>query len=163
MSRRNNDTIHAASLVLAIHADALAEHAGNGHGQLEEGDLDGLTVRTPTPAPRRVRGNIPRMIGQARQECLRALREGYEEGAIGFEELMELYKAVDETAKELAWERWLTLNPEGFDYAPEVEEDNYYEDGRKWAPVREDWYAYEDHAFRAIVPCGDVLGFGGVA
>ena len=114
------------------------------------------------------RGNIFRMIGAAKQECLRTLRLAFEEGDIDFDELLSLYEVVDETAKELAWERWLALNPDPCAYRdPEVvthEKVSWHGDREVMVrPVREDWEGHEDYGFRAIVPCGDVLAFGGVA
>ena len=114
------------------------------------------------------RGNIFRMIGQAKQECLRTLRLAYEEGDIDFDELLSLYEVVNETAREIAWERWLALNPDHDSYR-EPEENDY--ENVSWhgdrevmvRPVREDWEGHEDYGFRAITPVGDVLAFGGVA
>ncbi|HCT46851.1 MAG TPA: hypothetical protein DF699_16720, partial [Phycisphaerales bacterium] len=107
------ETIHASSLALAIAADALAPAAQGMFEGYHEAEIAGLTIhesgfeRRP-PA----RGNIYRMIGAAKQECLRALRISFEEGDIDFDELLSLYEAVDEVAKELAWERWLAMNPD---------------------------------------------------
>ena len=157
------ETIHAASLALAIAADALAP-------AYNEAEIADLTIHEAPRFERRptARGNISRMIGQAKQECLRALRISFEEGDIDFDELMSLYQVVDETAKELAWERWLAMNPDPCSYRePEVvthERDRWNGDREVMVrPVREDWYGYEDHGFRPMVPYGDVLGFGGVA
>ena len=129
-----------------------------------------ITSIVDAPATRRptARGNIFRMIGAARQECLRTLRLAFEEGDIDFDELLSLYEVVDETAKELAWERWLAMNPDHDSYRePEVvthENVSWHGDREVMVrPVREDWEGHEDYGFRAIVPCGDVLAFGGVA
>lgn len=158
------ETIHARSLALAIAADALAP-------AYNEAEIADLTIHEAPRFERRpaARGNIFRMIGAAKQECLRALRVSFEEGDIDFDELLSLYEVVDETAKELAWERWLAMNPDHDVLDNEPEENDY--ERVSWhgdqeilvRPVREDWYAYEDYGFRAIVPCGDVLAFGGVA
>jgi len=130
-----------------------------------------ITSIVDAPATRRptARGNISRMIGAARQECLRALRISFEEGNIDFEELLSLYEVVDETAKELAWERWLAMNPDPCSYRePEVvthERVGWRGDQEIMVrPVREDWEGHEDHGFRAITPVGsNILAFGGVA
>ena len=157
------NTIHARSLALAIAADALAP-------AYNESEIGGLTIHE---APRfecrpTTRGNIPRMIGAAKQECLRTLRLAFEEGDIDFDELLSLYEVVDETAKELAWERWMALNPDHDSYRePEVvthERIDWHGDTEVMVrPVREDWEGHEDYGFRAITPVGDVLAFGGVA
>jgi len=133
---------------------------------------DALLERGAFAESRPTKGNIHRMIGQARQECLRALRISFEEGDIDFDELMSLYQVVDETAKELAWERWLAMNPErdldvDLDDETEVvthERVGWHGDREVMVrPVREDWHTYEDHGFTPLVPVGDVLAFGGVA
>ena len=150
------ETIHARSLALAIAADALAPAAQGMFEGYHEAEIAGLTIHESPCFERRppARGNISRMIGQAKQECLRALRISYEEGDIGFEELLSLYEVVNETARELAWERWLAMNPDPCSHREPEQID---------VPVREDWQGYEDHGFQAIVPVGDVLAFGGVA
>lgn len=166
------ETIHARSLTLAIAADALAPAAQGMFEGYDEAEIAGLTIHDGPRFERRpaARGNISRMIGQAKQECLRALRISFEEGDIDFDELLELYEVVDETAKELAWERWMELNPErdvDLDAEPEViahERIGWHGDREvRTRPLPEDWWAREDHGFRAIVPVGDCLGFGGVA
>lgn len=165
------ETIHASSLALAIAVDALAPAAQGMFEGYDEAEIAGLTIHDGPRFERRpARGNICRMIGQAKQECLRALRISFEEGDIDFDELMSLYQVVDETAKELAWERWLAMNPErdlDVDLGDEVvthERVGWHGDKEVMVrPVREDWYGYEDHGFKPIVPVGDVLGFGGVA
>ena len=157
------ETIHARSLVLAVAADAVTPHHN-------EAEIAGLTIHEAPRFERRpaARGNIPRMIGAAKQECLRALRISFEEGDINFDELLELYEVVNETARELAWERWLAMNPDHDSYRePEVvthERVSWNGDREVMVrPVREDWEGHEDHGFRAITPVGDVLAFGGVA
>ena len=159
------ETIHAASLALAIAADALAPEA---RGMFEdyEGDLAGLSVRDGGFERRPAMRNPN--IKAARQECLRLLREDFEQGRVGFDDLLDRYQYVEQTARALAWHRWSeangvteTLPLVGDEH--EVENDSYHEDGRQWVPVREDWWAYEDHGFRPITPVGDVLAFGGVA
>ena len=164
------ETIHAASLALAIAADALAPEAQGMFEGYDEAEIAGLTIHEGRGFERRppARGNISRMIGAAKQECLRTLRLAFEEGVIEFDELLELYQVVNETAQELAWERWMALNPDPCSYRePEIvthERVGWHGDREVMVrPVREHWQGYEDHGFTPIVSGGDVLAFGGVA
>jgi len=166
------DTIHAASLALAIAADALAPEAQGMFEDYEAEDIAGLTIHEGLGFERRPsdRGNISRMIGQAKQECLRTLRLAFEAGDVSFDELLAAYPAVKQVARELAWERWLAMNPDPCSYTytePETvthERVGWHGDREVMVrPVREHWEGYEDHGFRPLVPAGDVLAFGGVA
>lgn len=91
-------------------------------------------IITPRPLSKRKREQAKR----------REIRLAFEAGTISFWEMLAAYES-------------------GLDLGGEVDNNSYHEDGRKWVPVQEGWHAHEDHGFRAIVPCGDVLAFGGVA
>jgi len=168
------EIIHARSLALAVAADALLPDAQGMFEGYDEAEIEGLTIHESPGFEARpaARGNISRMIGQAKQECLRTLRLAFEAGDIDFEQLLELYEGVKQTAQELAWERWLAMNPDPCAYRePEAVEWEHEEGHDIYGrfervmvrPVREHWEGYEDHGFRPIVPVGLHLGFGGVA
>lgn len=92
-------------------------------------------VGTPRPLSKR----------EMEQRRRRSIRLAFEAGGLSFWEMLAAYEGG------------------GIDLGDEVEDDSYYEDGRKWVPVREDWHTREDHGFKSLVPVGDCLGFGGVA
>lgn len=166
------ETIHAASLALAIAADALNPYAvGVPHyDTLDEGDLDELTTREGG-FERRPTMRSPNFKA-ARQTCLRILREDYEAGRLSFEQLLDRYQYVEATARALAWHRWSEATGV-VDALPLADDEHevvtherigWHGDKEVMArPVREDWWAYEDHGFRPLRPVGDCLGFGGVA
>jgi hypothetical protein len=91
-----------------------------------------------------VGSNLPPSKREQEQRHRRTIRLAFEAGRISFVEMLAAYEG-------------------GLDLGDEVENDSYFEDGRQWVPVREDWHTYEDHGFRAITSVGDVLAFGGVA
>ena len=165
------NTIHATSLALAVAADALAPEALGMFDGYDPAEIAGLTIHEGHHFERRpaTRGNISRMIGQAKQELLRALRLSYEAGDVSFPDLLALYPAVKQTAQELAWERWMALNPDpdllgGEGEVTTHERVRWHGDREVMVrPVREHWEGYEDHGFQTLVPCGAVLAFGGVA
>lgn len=97
------------------------------------------SIITPRPLSKRKREQAQR----------REIRLAFEAGTISFWEMLAAYES-------------------GLDLGGEVENNerennSYHEDGRRWVPVREDWHVHEDRGFRAIVPAGLMLAFGGVA